>query len=64
MEVCGYTAKGRFIENLQEVTFICSKEELATISRLFAAGMEKLACDEVPEKYGYIAIDGHHRRDD
>ena len=60
MKVCGYTAKGRFIENLREVTFICSQEELAAISRFFTAGMEKLACDEAPEKHGYIAIDGHY----
>ena len=60
MRVCGYTEKGRLVRNLREVTFVCSREELASLQHFFLAGMGQLASDVPPEACGFVEIDGQY----
>lgn len=60
MRVCGYTEKGRLVKNLREVTFVCSKEELASLQRFLSAGTEQLASEPTPEACGFVEIDGQY----
>ena len=60
MNACGYNRSWKPIKSLKELTFICSKEEIAALARFFAAAKETLCDNPDPQKDGFVPINGRY----